>query len=242
MALAWLANLRLLPGKLAGDYPVPWSGEESMTARAFIFDMDGTLVDSEVLWVEATATFLRQQGCTLSHAEGVALVYGHAWDDIYVDIRARFPALDMDRVALEDQLHEIFLGLRDVRDVRIVTSVDLLKKLAQDHPVCVVSGSPRRELDESIALAGVGPHLAFALASEDYHPGKPHPACFRMAADKLGVPPEACLVFEDSAAGITAAKAAGMQAIALVRPNAPKQDMSAADAVMTDLAEFEIGA
>jgi beta-phosphoglucomutase-like phosphatase (HAD superfamily) len=57
----------------------------------------------------------------------------------------------------------------------------------------------------------------------------------------LGVDPKACVVFEDSAAGIGGAKAAGMRCVALARPGAPKQDVSAADLVLEDLAGFQPG-
>ncbi len=86
------------------------------------------------------------------------------------------------------------------------------------------------------------PHVRFVLGAEDYAPGKPSPAGFLEGARRLGVPPQECLVFEDSAAGIAAARAAGMRCVALDRPGAYPQDLSAADWVLSDLAQFSVDA
>ena len=88
-------------------------------------------------------------------------------------------------------------------------------------------------------MAAVGPLLSFSIAAEDYTRGKPDPECFLLAARRLAVPPAQCMVFEDSAAGVRAAKAAGMACVALVREGRPRQDVSAADLVVRDLTDFD---
>ena len=77
------------------------------------------------------------------------------------------------------------------------------------------------------------------MSHEDYDPGKPHPACYLAAAREAGLPPEQCVVFEDSNAGVCAAKDAGAYAVALARPDRPEQDYSRADLVLEDLSLFE---
>ena len=67
-----------------------------------------------------------------------------------------------------------------------------------------------------------------------------YPACFLLGAERLGLPPSECLVFEDSTAGIRAAKAAGMVCVALQRPGRPPQDTRRADEVLADLAESRL--
>ena len=87
---------------------------------------------------------------------------------------------------------------------------------------------------------GVEDVVRLFLGTEDYAEGKPDPACFLLAARMLAVPPESCLVFEDSAAGVIAAKAATMTCVALQRPGRPAQDVSLADEVLSDLADFRL--
>lgn len=212
-----------------------------MKHRAAIFDLDGTLMDSEVLWVEATESYLNDRGHAIGHEEALAVVYGRSWRDVYADIIARHPELDETMEEMEESLRVYMLDLRVGRDVIIEGSVTLLKRLARDMPTCIVSGSPRADVEAAIDLMGIRGDVAFAIAAEDYGPGKPDPTCFKMAAERLAVAPEQCVVFEDSAAGILAAKAAGMACVALVRPGFPEQDVTAADRVVEDLAAFDLG-
>jgi beta-phosphoglucomutase-like phosphatase (HAD superfamily) len=204
----------------------------------YIFDMDGTLVDTEVLWVEATAIFLRERGFEITNDEATALVYGRSWTDVYDSLRNRYPTMTVPRPDMEVIMTGLMRSLRAQRDVRITGSIQLLRRLAVTHPVCIVSGSPRADIDDAIALMGIDDCLAFSLAAEDYHPGKPDPSCFLMAATHLNLPPSQCLVFEDSHAGVCAAKRAGMWCVALTRDGAPVQDVSNADLQLCDLADF----
>jgi len=207
--------------------------------RAYLFDLDGTLLDTEVLWVSAMRAYLADQGLALTLDEATALVYGHSWHDIYAALAAREPRLALGEAHVGAALHPYFERLRASTDLEIPGSVELLKRLAAICPVAVVSGSPRADVAEGLARMGLAGCVQFHLGSEDYGPGKPDPACFLMAARRLKLPPETCLVFEDSAAGVRAARAAGMACVALARPGAPMQDVSAADWVLDDLGKFD---
>lgn len=204
--------------------------------RAIIFDLDGTLVDTEMLWVRGLEDYLHAAGFAMSHEEAVGLVFGRAWHDIYRELRRRYPAfrVPVDEAAAE--LNRRFEARKQGVDVRIHESIERLRSLAAAFPVCIVSGSGRREIAAAVELMGIEDHVRFFLGSEDYSPGKPDPACFLKAAERLGVDPADCLVFEDSAAGVRAAKAAGMRCVALQRPGLPQQDLSPADRVVDSLA------
>lgn len=212
----------------------------SLNIRAFFFDLDGTLLNTEVLYVEAVKQALADRRCALNHDEAVKLVYGKGWTDVYAESQRRFPDSYPTVQEMQQAVNKHFTTLRDRNDVRVHSSIDLLITLSNRFPVAIVSGSPRREVEEGINLMGIGDRLAFFLGAEDYTPGKPNPACYRLAAKRVGIDPHHCLVFEDSTAGVHAAKQARMYCVALQRPGAPTQDFSNADWVVSDLAVFDL--
>ena len=207
--------------------------------EAFFFDMDGTLLDTEILWVEAVELVAAAHGYSVSREESLDMVYGIAWPEVYAKFRNRFPELSWSMEEMGAMLAPYFLELRSSRDVRIHGTIALIERLAATHPVAVVSGSYKADIEAGIAIAGVGDKISFYLGHEDYAPGKPHPACYMLAAQRAGVPPERCVVFEDSSAGIQAAKDAGAKGVALARPGRPAQDLSRADLVLDDLSRFQ---
>jgi beta-phosphoglucomutase-like phosphatase (HAD superfamily) len=208
--------------------------------RAFLFDLDGTLVDSERLWVAAAEEVLREAGHPITHEEAVALVYGRAWGDTRAEMLRDYPDAFPTAAELERRMAAAFERAKGATDVRIPSSIALLKRLAATHPVGVVSGSSRRTVAEMLRLAGVEGDVRAVVATEDVPRGKPDPAPYLLAAEQLGVPPGECVAFEDSRAGVLSAKAAGMRVVALQRPGAPPQDLSEADLVADDLGGGEV--
>ena len=215
-----------------------------MMIDAFIFDLDGTLVDTELLWAEAMSAYLAEHRCECPKEAVLHIVFGRSWIDIYRDITSRFPVMsNTPSSAMAEALRAYYLRLREQGDgVIIHSSSALLKTLSRQHPVIIVSGSPRADVEEAVRLIGATDAVRFVLGAEDYAPGKPSPAGFLLGAKRLGVPPANCLVFEDSHAGVSAAKAAGMWCVALSRDAAHPQDLSAADWVLSDLADFSVDA
>jgi HAD superfamily hydrolase (TIGR01509 family) len=208
--------------------------------EAFIFDLDGTLMDSEVLYVEATKKALEVRGFPITYGESVELVYGKGWSVIWDEVCARFPGAYQESDEMAEVIRSFYLDLRSRLDIRIAGSVDLLKRLSARYPVAIVSGSPRIDVEDGITLLNIGSYVDFYMGSEDYDSGKPDPTCFLVASKKLQLSPVHCLVFEDSSAGVRAAKTAGMHCVALQRKDAPPQDLSQADMVLEDLSSFDL--
>lgn len=209
-----------------------------MSFSAALFDLDGTLQDSEVVWIEAIRLFLADHGIKIGADEATRLVYGRSASDIYSDVMA-MPGMGGWTVpGIADAVREYYGSELEKTDIAFPTSVDLLKRLARTMPVAIVSGSPREDVASAARNLGVDDDLSLLLGAEDCSRGKPDPECFLKAASLLGVPPSECVVFEDSTAGVRAAKAAGMHCVALSREGSPKQDVSAADVVVADLADF----
>ncbi|MBT3375463.1 MAG: HAD family phosphatase [Lentisphaerae bacterium] len=210
--------------------------------QAVIFDLDGTLMDSEILWVQALQRAYAEKGCRIPDDEARKLVYGKAWSDIYKNVDERYPGHYPTIKLAEPVTERHFLALKAATDIRIHSSIALLRRLAGEFPLAIVSGSTRGTIRTSIVEMGVEDEVCLFLGTEDYSPGKPDPAGFVMAARKLAVPTTECLVFEDSEAGVRAAKACGMFCVALQQPGRPPQDLSPADLILPDLAQFNLDA
>ena len=205
---------------------------------AYLFDLDGTLIETESLWTTAVHQWIREQGKEIDYATVNAWVLGRSWPSICETIFDRWPDLTTDPRDLAIITRRLYFKVRASADIRIPSSIALLRTLSATTPCAIVSGSTRDDIAEAIDIMEVADCLRFYLGCEDYPRGKPDPAGFLMAAQRLRVPPEQCVVFEDSAPGILAARRARMKVVALARPGAVPQDTSHADLVLPDLAPF----
>jgi HAD superfamily hydrolase (TIGR01509 family) len=209
--------------------------------QACFFDLDGTLQNSEILWVEATRRYLEDQGAVVSAGDAQSIVYGRGWSEVFSSMTQHVPVLAQRGIrAAADELRRYYQRLRDTASIALPGSVALLRRLADTLPVAIVSGSTRHDIQDSIDLLGIGESIRFFVGAEDYRYGKPEPDCYLLAAAKLDVAPANCVVFEDSTVGVLSAKAAGMSCVALAQPGHPRQDLDDADLVLTDLGAFQL--
>ena len=206
-----------------------------MLPNALLFDLDGTLVDSEGFHTEAISRALHRSGIELDDEER-AFVIGHAWGEIHRFCRVEertgmdLPALQAAALAEKESM-DVSEGVRIMDGARELVSLGA--KLGR--PMAIVTGSSRPELEDALDLLGIRNALEFTMSCEDYPRGKPAPDGYRMAAERLAVEARGCLVFEDSHAGIASAHAAQMKVVAIRAANPPQgaaghQDQSAADA------------
>lgn len=207
--------------------------------KAVIFDMDGTLIDTEILYAKALKEVLASKKLNLSIEEVIAIVYGRSWQGVFETVELQYPQKFENEKDLQDQVTIVFNKFIEDNQFIIESSLALLKKLAESLPVTIVSGSSRDHLKEFIEIMNIQELIPFYIGSEDCVKSKPSPEGYLKAAEKLKVSPEHCLVFEDSNPGVLAAKAAGMKCVALKREGAPNQDVSSADIILNDLALFD---
>lgn len=206
---------------------------------AVLFDLDGTLVDSERENVESVVLACRHLGAELDEAER-RFVIGHSWNEIHEQITARhhlqvsMPALIAAAIA-EKRALMVRTGHR-----ALPGAVETIRRLAAAGvPLAIASGASRVEVQDAIAGIGVAQFFPVALGAEDYPRGKPEPDPYLMAMDRLGVRARArqCVVIEDATPGILAGKAAGARVIAVRVGNFVGYDLSPADVVVDTLAD-----
>jgi beta-phosphoglucomutase-like phosphatase (HAD superfamily) len=138
-----------------------------MSLQAVIFDLDGTLVDTELLWADALRAYLADHGCACDKTQILDIVFGRSWTDIYRSVVALQPALAAVPVAnMAVALRAYYIRLRDQSDdIVIASSSRLLKQLATEFPVIIVSGSPRADVEEAVRLLEAEPHVRFVLGA-----------------------------------------------------------------------------
>jgi sugar-phosphatase len=180
--------------------------------RAALFDLDGTLVDSEIHTDTAIRVVAERHGVAgfaLPHTE----TRGRTWEHIAGVMRKGAP-LNLDAVALAHELLAYWSGI--AADVTPVPGApEAVREAATHVGLAVVSSSPRAVIDSFLGKLGVADCVLprARIGGDDVRASKPDPDGFLKGAAALGVAPADCLVFEDSRAGLEAARAAGMRSM-----------------------------
>ncbi len=215
-----------------------------MKPAAFLFDLDGTLVDTEALWTEAIVEWLADRGAQTTVEEIAPVVFGHSWLDIQATLHERFPALPKTGAEEDATTMRPYYARRAVNPASQVIpgAVDFLRKVSRIAPCVIVSGSPHDDVVQAAELCGVENLLRFVLGAEDYGRGKPAPDGYLKAASLLEVDASECVVVEDSTAGVQAGRAAGMRVIGVDRNQRAPQDFAGCEWLVHDLSELDVHA
>jgi HAD superfamily hydrolase (TIGR01509 family) len=183
--------------------------------RAAIFDMDGTLVNSEGCWRNAEREVFGAVGIEITEAMSAVTApmtprqvtehwYRHQpWPDPRFD---EMEAAVVRRVA--EQLRDECLALPGAREV-------LERCAALDWRLALASNSPARLCELVLERLGIAGYFDTVVSVDDVEHGKPAPDVYLLAARRLGVQPRECLAFEDTPTGARAALAAGMRVVAI---------------------------
>jgi beta-phosphoglucomutase family hydrolase len=178
----------------------------------YIFDLDGTLIDTMPLHYRAWDAAMRKAGLTVTLDENLFYSLGGVPTRRVAELIAEHYglAIDPDRV-FHDK--EGLFGELQADAKLILPTVEFARKAFATHPMAVASGGPRDIVRRSLELSGLAPLFRAVVTADDVVHGKPAPDMFLLAAKLLGVEPSRCLVFEDAEPGIKAAIAAGMQVV-----------------------------
>jgi HAD superfamily hydrolase (TIGR01509 family) len=209
--------------------------------EAFVFDLDGVLLDSEQVWDEAREQLAKERGGRW-HAGAQRDMMGmssNEWSRYMHDvIELPEPPEEINREVVE-RLAAIYREHLPVID----GAREAVERMAARFPLGVASSSNRELIELVLELLGVSQLFAAFVSSEEVGRGKPAPDVYLEAARRLDVDPTNAAAVEDSHNGILAAKAAGMCVLAI--PNAhflPGPDaLEQADAVLGSLAELTPG-
>lgn len=212
-----------------------------MKVGAFLFDLDGTLVDTEAIWTRAIVDFVNSRGGSTSFDEILPVVIGRNWIDIDIALHERFPEIGAS-TPMEDArdlraFYDRIAG--DPEKLIIRESVEFFKRAAALAPCAIVSGSPHDDIIKLSELCGIAHLPKLVLGAGEYAAGKPSPSGYLKAAEILGVDPAACVVIEDSSVGVKSGVDAGMKVIALARPSLVPQTYSGQSWKVSSLAEID---
>jgi len=191
------------------------STSDTSRLPAIIFDLDGTLVDSEPNYYEAGRRLLARYGVHDFSWEHHSRYIGISTRETLEALRAEY-GIDApidELLAGEDKLYlelvrastEVFPEMRKFVE-RLYTA---------GAPMAVASGSSGAAIEAALGRTGLDPYFTTTVSAEEVAQGKPAPDVFLEAARRLGAAPAACVVLEDAAPGVLAAHAAGMRCIAV---------------------------
>ncbi len=185
--------------------------------KAYLFDCDGTVADSMPLHYVAWKSALGEHGCDFP--EDIFYAWGGMPAAEIIATLGAQQGIAMPIEAVEHRKEALYYEM--LHDLRAVPEV--LAEIDRNHtggrlPMAVVSGSTRDSVTRSLVALGLLDRFATLVCAGDYTRSKPDPEPFLVAAQRLGVAPADCLVFEDTAMGIQAATAAGMASIKILQP------------------------
>jgi HAD superfamily hydrolase (TIGR01509 family) len=183
--------------------------------KAYLFDCDGTIVDSMPLHYVAWKQVLGEWGCEF--AEEVFYAWGGMpVAEIIATLNER-DGLTMPVEEVQRRKEQLYFNI--LPELKAVPEVLEHIEFSHGHiPFAVVSGSTRDSVTRSLMALGILHKFDTLVCAGDYTRSKPHPEPFLIAAERLGVAPEDCLVFEDTEMGIQAATAAGMASVKILQP------------------------
>lgn len=202
-----------------------------MTARGVIFDFNGTLSDDEPVLCEIFMHLFAEHGKPLSAQEYFDELAGLSDPEIVRTWLGRDHP-DVDAV-IEERVRRYRAAVADGSSVHEHVR-EAVRYAAERVPVAIVSGAARAEIEPVVAAAGLAPLVRGIVSSDDVVHGKPHPEGYERGLELMGdVPAQDVVVFEDTEAGVAAAKSAGMRCVAVKGTLAPARLAQADELVET---------
>lgn len=202
--------------------------------KAFIFDMDGVIYDSEPIHAKAKKLVLAEWGISISD-ERLATFVGRSSRDFYGTMVKENPQCRASWQELANRKHSLYRTMLAEDDsVKAMPGIrDLLERIRKaGYPIGLGSSSTMEMIEMVLTRLDLKDYFSVLVSGNDLPKSKPDPMIFLTVAERLGVSPSICTVIEDATAGVAAAKAAGMYCIGYYNPNSGPQDLSRADMIV----------
>lgn len=190
-----------------------------MKAQALILDMDGVLIDSNPLHTQAWLNYLSQYD--LAADSIMERMHGKRNDQIVRDLFGSSLTSQevFDHGARKEALYRELM--RPHLQQHLVSGLAPFLDRYRRYPLGVASNAEPANIDFVLDEGGLRQYFSTVVDGHQVEHPKPHPAVYLLAAERLGVPPSQCIIFEDSETGIQAAKAAGARVVAVRTTDAP---------------------
>ncbi|HBJ1649789.1 HAD family phosphatase [Clostridium botulinum] len=208
--------------------------------RAFIFDMDGVIIDSEPIHRQVHGEIMNTLGINISKGE-LALYAGATNEYIFTKLKERY-GIKKSVSDLMDYKSKLIINKVKEESLEPINGIrELLNALRKNNIKIAIGSSSPRSLIEAV-IDKFNLHSAFdcIVSGEEVERSKPYPDVYIEVSKKLGINPEKCIVVEDSHNGVQAAKSAGMKCIGFNNVNSGNQDLSKADVRVDTIRKIDI--
>jgi beta-phosphoglucomutase len=207
--------------------------------RTVIFDMDGVIIDTEPIHHFAFITQFAELGLTVPDEEYASFL-GSSTRNVFQRLKQKYN-LPQEIDELMKRKRELFnKAFDESTTLDLLGNVRALIEDLQQHGVQMVlaSSASKATITRVFQRFGLTPYFTHLVSGEDFTNSKPDPAIFLHAAAVSETPVEHCIVIEDSANGVAAAKAAGIYCIGYASPHSAGQDLKQADLIVQDFSEL----
>ena len=209
-----------------------------MKFKAIIFDMDGVLIDSEPLHKEVEQQILCELGVKLPHEEHIK--FAGVGKEMWSIIKKQY---GYNKDVSENDIHatkrQLYLERLTSNPIRPIDGVRDIIHFAQNRnlKIAIASSSSRDNIEIVARAIEISDKVEIIVSGDEVPKTKPSPDIFLETSRLLNLAPEQCIVIEDSANGVKAAKDAGMFCIGFANPNSGDQDLSLADEIVYKLTD-----
>lgn len=204
---------------------------------AFLFDMDGVIIDSNPFHKIALKQFCKKYGQELNEEQLKEKIYGRTNTDWITNV---FGKLEHEQLrAYADEKEALFRELYK-NDIMPVEGLKRFLQLMEEQqvPRAIATSAPRANVDFTLEKTGLGGYFATILDESFVDKGKPDPEIYLKTARALNFDPKNCIVIEDSLSGVKAGKAAGCKVIGITTTHTASE-LSETDFVIDDFVDLE---